>query len=161
MAISVGDTLPASTLAIMTDEGPGPFDLNAAAAGKKVVLIGVPGAFTPTCHGNHLPGYLDNLDALKEKGVDEVAVVSVNDPFVVEQWALASGGKGKIHFLADGAAHFTKSIGMEIDLSDFGMGIRSQRYSMVLDDGKVMMLNVEESPKDATATGAAKMLADL
>ena len=158
MAISIGDTLPEANFAIMTDDGPGPFNLNEFAAGKKVVLFGVPGAFTPTCHGNHLPGFLDNLSSFTEKGVDAVAVVSVNDPFVMEQWAIATGGSGKIHFLADGAAHFSKAIGMDLDLSDFGMGVRSARYSMVIDNGKVTHLNVENSPKEATASGAAALL---
>lgn len=161
MAISVGDTLPNATLTIMTDDGPTPLELASMTAGKKVVLFGVPGAFTPTCHGNHLPGFLDNMEALKEKGVDDIGVVSVNDVFVMDQWATASGGAGKIHYLSDGACDFTKAIGMEIDLSDFGMGVRSKRYSMVVEDGKVTQLNVEESPKDATKSGAAALLEAL
>ncbi|MEM8796197.1 MAG: peroxiredoxin [Pseudomonadota bacterium] len=161
MALSVGDALPDATLTKMTDEGPAPVDLKEMAAGKKVVLFGVPGAFTPTCHGNHLPGFLDNFDAFKQKGIDEIAVVSVNDPFVMDQWATASGGAGKIHFLADGACAFTKAIGMDLDLSDFGMGVRSKRYSMLVEDGVVKQLNIEESPVDATKSGAAAMLATL
>ena len=135
MAISIGDTLSEANFAVMTDDGPGPFDLKDFAAGKKVVLFGVPGAFTPTCHGNHLPGFLDNLSSFTDKGVDAVAVVSVNDPFVMEQWALASGGNGKIHYLADGAAQFTKSIGMDLDLSDFGMGVRAAYERSMLHTG--------------------------
>lgn len=161
MAISVGDTMPEATLVTMTDEGPTPIDLKGFLAGKKVILFGVPGAFTPTCHGNHLPGFLSNFEALKEKGVDAIAVVSVNDPFVMQQWETASGGTGKISYLADGAAQFTKMIGMDIDLSDFGMGVRSSRYSMLIDDGVVKTLNVEDSPKDASKSGAAAMLESL
>lgn len=161
MAISVGETLPDATVLIMTDSGPAPLEISSLISGKKVVLFGVPGAFTPTCHSNHLPGFLDNLEAFKAKGVDEIAVVSVNDPFVMEQWATASNGAGKIHFLADGGCTFTRALGMDVDLTDFGMGVRSQRYSMVIEGGKVTQLNVEESPKDATRSGAAALLEAL
>lgn len=161
MAISVGDKLPAATLTIMTDEGPTPLELSSLTAGKKVVIFGVPGAYTPTCHGNHLPGFLDNLDAIKAKGIDDVAVVSVNDVFVMDQWATDTAGAGKIHFLSDGACDYTKSIGMEIDLSDFGMGMRSKRYSMVVEDGILTMLNVEDAPSTATQSGAAALLEAL
>jgi len=161
MAISIGDKLPDATLTIMTDEGPAPLELSKLTAGKKIVIFGVPGAFTPTCHGNHLPGFLDNLDALKSKGIDDVAVVAVNDVFVINQWAMVSGGAGKIHYLSDGACAFTKAIGMDIDLSDFGMGVRSRRYSMVIDNGTVTMLNIEETPKQATKSGAAALLEAL
>lgn len=161
MAISVGDKLPDEKLTIMTKDGPAPVSLSEITAGKKVVLFGVPGAFTPTCHGNHLPGFLDNIEAFKKKGIATVAVVSVNDVFVIDQWATASGGAGKIMFLSDGAAQYTKAIGMEIDLSEFGMGVRSKRYSMVVEDGKVIMLNIEDTPKSATKSGAAALLEAL
>lgn len=161
MAISVGEKLPNATLTIMTDDGPTPLDLSTLTTGKKVVIFGVPGAFTPTCHGNHLPGFLDNLEAFKAKGIDDIAVVSVNDVFVIDQWATATDGAGKMHYLSDGACAFTKSIGMEIDLSDFGMGIRSKRYSMVVEDGTVTMLNIEDIPKNATKSGAAALLETL
>lgn len=161
MAISVGDKLPNATLTIMTDDGPTPFELSTLTAGKKIIIFGVPGAFTPTCHGNHLPGFLDNLDAFKAKGIDDIAVVSVNDVFVIDQWATATGGAGKMHYLSDGAFAYTKSIGMDIDLSDFGMGVRSKRYSMVVEDGTVTMLNVEDIPKSAEKSGAAAMLEAL
>ncbi|MEP3524603.1 MAG: peroxiredoxin [Hyphomicrobiales bacterium] len=161
MAISVGDKLPNATLTIMTDDGPTPCELSTLTAGKKIIIFGVPGAFTPTCHGNHLPGFLDNLDAFKAKGIDDIAVVSVNDVFVMDQWATTTGGAGKIHYLSDGAFTYTKSIGMDIDLSDFGMGVRSKRYSMVVEDGTVTMLNVEDVPKSAEKSGAATMLEAL
>lgn len=161
MAISVGDTLPDATFTIMTDDGPAPVALSEITAGKKVVIFGVPGAFTPTCHGNHLPGFLDNLAAFKSKGVEEIAVVAVNDVFVMNQWATVSGGAGKIRYLSDGACRFTKAIGMDVDLSDFGMGVRSKRYSMVVENGKVTMLNIEETPKSATKSGAAALLEAL
>ncbi|MEO1065874.1 MAG: peroxiredoxin, partial [Pseudomonadota bacterium] len=115
MTLSVGDKLPDATFMIMTGDGPAPKEMGDLTSGKKIVLFGVPGAFTPTCHGNHLPGFLDNLDALKEKGIDNVGVITVNDVFVVDQWASASGGAGKIAFLSDGSGEYTKKIGMDID----------------------------------------------
>lgn len=161
MALSAGEKLPNATLTIMTDEGPAPFELSSLTSGKKVVIFGVPGAFTPTCHGNHLPGFLDNLEAFKAKGIDEIAVVSVNDVFVMDQWATDTGGAGKIHYLSDGACAYTKSIGMEIDLSDYGMGFRSKRYSMLVEDGTVTVLNIEDAPSTATQSGAAALLEAL
>lgn len=161
MTISIGDTLEDATFTVMTDEGPAPVQLSGMMAGKKIVIFAVPGAFTPTCHGNHLPGFLDNVSAFAGKGIDEIAVVSVNDVFVMEQWANVSSGADKITFLSDGAGTFTKQVGMDIDLSDFGMGVRSKRYSMVVDNGKITHLNVEDSPKDATKSGAAALLEAL
>ena len=110
-------------------------------AGRKVVLFGLPGAFTPTCSMNHLPGFLENRDVILSKGVDEIAVVAVNDHHVMKAWSEATGGKGKILFLADGAAKFTKAIGMDADMGP--MGLRSKRFSMIVEDGVVRQLNVE------------------
>ena len=120
MTIAVGDKLPNATFKIMTDDGPGQMTTDELFAGKKVVLFAVPGAFTPTCHMNHLPGFVEHFDTIKAKGIDEIAVVSVNDVWVMNEWSKASKGKGKIHFLADGAAEFTKAAGLEIDLSVAG-----------------------------------------
>jgi peroxiredoxin len=125
------------------------------------VIFGVPGAFTPTCDRNHLPGFLTNVDVIRAKGIDEVAVVSVNDMFVMDAWAKSSGGEGKITFLADGSAEFTKAIGLDLDASGFGMGIRSKRYSMLVDDGVVKLLNVEELPTEATTSGAEALIPNL
>ena len=129
--------------------------------GKKIVLFAVPGAFTPTCHASHLPGFLENLDAIKDKGIDEVALTTVNDIHVTNAWAKATNAKDKIHFLSDGNADFAKSIGMDIDLGVAGMGVRSKRYSMIVDDRKVTALNIEESPGQAVASSAATILEQL
>lgn len=161
MSIEVGAKIPEATLTFMGDDGPSQMTTAELFGGKKVVMFAVPGAFTPTCNNNHLPGYVKHAGAIKAKGVDEIAVVSVNDVFVMNQWSEASAGKGSIHFFADGAAAFTKSLGMEIDLSDFGMGVRSKRYSMVVDDGTVTALHVEDNPGQAVESGAEKLMEAL
>ncbi len=161
MAINVGDKLPAATFKFMSADGPAEITTDELCAGRKVVLFGLPGAFTPTCHRNHLPGFLENLQAIKDKGVDTVAVVSVNDVFVMGAWARDTGGQGKIDYLADGSADFAKAIGLDVDLSAVGMGVRSARYSMIVDDGVVKSLNIEEAPGQAVASGAARILEQL
>lgn len=161
MAIKVGDKLPAAEFTIMTADGPAKMSVSELTTGKKVVLFAVPGAFTPTCHANHLPGFLENLSSIKERGVDDVAVVTVNDVHVVNAWAQASKGEGKIHFLADGNADFSKAVGMDIDLGVAGMGVRSKRYSMIIEDGTVTALNEEENPGQAVTSSAATILEQL
>jgi len=161
MIIAIGDTLPAATLKEKTSEGVADIDLQAFLKGRKVVVFAVPGAFTPTCSLNHLPGFLENRDSFFAKGVDEIAVVSVNDHHVMQAWAKASGGEGKIRFLADGSANFTKAIGMEADMSAGGMGFRSKRYSMLIEDGKVTQFNIETVPGQAEVSGAATLLGQL
>lgn len=161
MSIAVGDKVPAVTLTTMTDEGPSQVQSSDFFAGKKVVLFAVPGAFTPTCHNQHLPGFVSHLDAIKAKGVDTVACISVNDVFVMDAWGKASGADGAVTFLADGNAEFTKGIGLEMDGSGFGMGVRSQRYAMVIDDGVVQSLSVEPQAGQADVTGAEAILASL
>ncbi|MCF3931889.1 peroxiredoxin [Acuticoccus sp. M5D2P5] len=158
MTIAVGDKLPTATFKVMTADGPSEVTIEELTKGRKVILFGVPGAFTPTCDRNHLPGFIENLDAIKAKGVDEVCVVSVNDMFVMNAWAKASGGEGKITFLADGSALFTRAIGLELDASGFGMGVRSKRYSMLVEDGVVKILNIEETPGEAKVSGATAIL---
>ena len=118
-------------------------------AGNKVVLFGVPGAFTPTCSNNHLPGYLENHDAILARGVDKIAVVAVNDHHVMTAWSRFTGGEGKIEFLADGNGAFIKALGLDIDLSIAGLGVRSSRFSMIVEDGKVTALNIEDKPGQA------------
>src|SRR4029078_10096566 len=125
--------------------------------GKKVVLFAVPGAFTPTCHKNHLPGFLGNADKIKQKGIDTIAVTGVNDVFVMDAWKQNTGAAGKIEFLADGSAAFCKSIGLSVDLGERGLGTRSQRYAMVVDDGVVKTLNVEDAPGKADISGAENL----
>lgn len=161
MTIAIGDRIPAAKFRVLGEDGPKEITTEAVFSGKKVVLFAVPGAFTPTCHKNHLPGFLNHLEAIKAKGVDEVAVVAVNDVWVVNEWAKASGGKGKIEFLSDGGLEFTRAIGMEIDLSEAGLGMRSKRYSMIVEDGVVTALNVEEAPGTAELSGAAAILGQL
>ncbi|MBT9368782.1 peroxiredoxin [Rhizobium sp. CSW-27] len=161
MTISVGDSLPAATFKEKTADGPVEVTTDALFKGKKVVLFAVPGAFTPTCSMNHLPGYLENRDALMERGVDDIAVLSVNDWFVMGAWAEKSGGMGKIHFLSDWDAAFTKALGLDMDLSAAGLGTRSKRYSMLVEDGVVKSLNIEENAGQATVSGAAAMLEQL
>ncbi|MCO6386093.1 MAG: peroxiredoxin [Aliihoeflea sp.] len=161
MTISVGDKLPEATFKTIGADGPASITTAELTAGKKVVLFGVPGAFTPTCSNNHLPGYLENFDALKDKGVDTIAVVAVNDIHVMTAWARFTGGEGKLVFLADGSGEFTKACGLEVDLSAAGMGLRSTRFSMVVEDGTVTALHSGDAPGKAVESGAAKILETL
>jgi glutaredoxin/glutathione-dependent peroxiredoxin len=161
MTIKIGDRLPDATFQIMSADGPAQTTTAEIFAGKKVILFALPGAFTPTCHNNHLPGYLENLETFKAKGVDTIAVTSVNDVFVMDAWAKATGGNGKIQFLADGSANFAKAIGLELDATAGGLGIRSKRYAMLVEDGAVKVLNIEDAPGKAVASGAAALLEQL
>lgn len=161
MTIAIGDTFPAATIKEKTAEGVTDVDLPAFLKGRKIVLFAVPGAFTPTCSMNHLPGFLENRDSFYAKGVDEIVVLSVNDHHVMQAWAKHSGGEGKIRFFADGSAVLTRALGLENDMSPGGMGIRSKRYSMLIEDGKVTQLNVEDSPGKAEVSGAATLLGQV
>lgn len=145
MTINVGDRIPSATLKQMTKDGPANVTTDQLFAGKKVVLFSVPGAFTPTCHAKHLPGFVEKFDALKAKGVDTVACLAVNDVFVMDAWGKASGVGERIVMLADGNAEFTKALGLELDASGFGMGTRGKRFAMVVQDGVVKHLNVESA----------------
>lgn len=146
MTIKVGDRLPDAIFTVMGPEGPKSIKTSDVFAGKKVALFAVPGAYTPTCHKEHLPGFLAHLDELTKKGVDTVACTAVNDIFVLDYWAKDTGSMDKILMLADGSANFAKAIGLEIDLTGRGMGMRSKRYAMLVDDGVVKVLNVEDAP---------------
>ena len=161
MAIAIGDRLPEATFRIMEPDGIKTMTTGELFGGKKVVLFAVPGAFTPTCHLKHLPGFIESADEFKKKGIDTVACVAVNDPFVLGAWAEASGGKGKVLFLSDGNAEFTKKIGMDFDGSGVGLGTRSKRYAALVEDGVVKALNVEDSPGVAVESTAAKILERL
>jgi peroxiredoxin len=145
MTIKVGDRIPAATLKQMTKEGPANLSTSDLFKGKTVVLFSVPGAFTPTCHAKHLPGFVHNIDKLKAKGVDAIACLAVNDVFVMDAWGKASGTGDKILMLADGNAEFTKALGLELDASGFGMGTRGKRFALVAKDGVVTHLNVESA----------------
>ena len=144
MTIKVGDKIPAATLTLSTSEGPRPVSTEDFFKGKKVALFAVPGAFTPTCSAKHLPGYKDLASQIKGKGVDTIACLSVNDAFVMKAWGENQNVGEEIVMIADGSGDFTKAVGLEMDASKFGMGARSQRYSMIVDDGVVKELNVEE-----------------
>ena len=146
MAIKVGDRLPEASFTVMTAEGPKPKTTAEVFGGKKVALFAVPGAFTPTCDQKHLPGFVKRYDDLRKKGIDTVACTSVNDVFVLAAWSKASGADGKVQMLADGSADFAKKLGLEIDLTARGLGVRSKRYSMIVENGVVKNLNVEEAP---------------
>jgi peroxiredoxin (alkyl hydroperoxide reductase subunit C) len=144
MTIKAGDTIPAVKIMQATDEGPKELDTRAFFAGRTVVLFGVPGAFTPTCSAKHLPSFQQNLAALKAKGVDAVACMAVNDAFVMRAWGKDQGVGDSIAMLADGAAAFTKAMGLEMDLTARSMGIRCQRFALVARDGKVTHIGVEQ-----------------
>jgi peroxiredoxin len=159
--IKVGDRLPNTKFKVMTAEGPAERTTDDVFKGKKVVLFAVPGAFTPTCHKNHLPGFLTNATAIKGKGVDTIAVTGVNDVFVMDAWKKATGADGKIEFLADGSADFAKALELSLDASAGGLGIRSKRYSMIVEDGVVKALNVEETPGKADLSGADNLMKQL
>jgi peroxiredoxin len=160
MTINVGDKLPSVTLTQATAEGPKPVSSDEFFAGKKVALFAVPGAFTPTCSAKHLPGFKQLAGDIKGKGVDTIACVSVNDAFVMRAWAEDQAVGEDIVMLADGGGAFAKAIGLEMDASKFGMGMRSQRYSMIVDDGVVKELNVEQ-PGEFKVSAADYLLAQL
>ena len=161
MTIAVGDKLPQTTFRVMTADGPQPRSTEELFNGRKVVLFAVPGAFTPTCQNNHLPGYLKNAEAIKAKGIDAIAVTGVNDVFVMNAWCKANNAEGQIEFLADGNADFARALGLAMDGSGFGLGTRSQRYSMVVNDGVVESINVEDAPGKADISGADALLKQL
>jgi peroxiredoxin len=161
--IKPGDTLPDATLMESTEFGeacplsPKPVSVAAAAKGKRVVIFGLPGAYTPTCSAKHLPGYVANLDALKAHGVDEIWCVSVNDAYVMAAWGREQGAIGKVRMLGDGSGELTAKLGLSVDLSKAGMGTRSRRFSLLAEDGVVKQVNVEESGK-FEVSDAATML---
>ncbi len=159
MAISVGDRLPDVTLVKATAEGPEKVQSADYFAGKKVALFSVPGAYTPTCSARHLPGYVEKADELKAKGVDEIACTAVNDAFVLGAWQQANSA-GDVTMLADGNGDFAEAIGLTMDGSGFGLGKRGQRFSMIVDDGVVKELNVEQ-PGDFSVSSADHMLGQL
>lgn len=160
MTITAGEKLPDATLKLVDTDGANDIGVGDYFAGKKVVLFGVPGAFTPTCSNNHLPGFLENRDAIVAKGVDRIAVVATNDHHVMRAWAKFSGGEGQIDFLADGNGAFTRAMGLDVDMSKGGLGTRARRFSMIVENGVVKSLNLEDKP-GVEATGAARILEQL
>ncbi len=161
MPIKVGDRLPEAKFRVMGPDGPAAKTTDQIFKGKKVVLFAVPGAFTPTCSNNHLPGFLKNADAIKAKGVDTIAVTGVNDVFVFDAWKKATGAGGKIEFLADGNGEFAKALDLALDGSAAGLGIRSKRYAMLVEDGVVTKLNIEDAPGKAENSGAENLLRQM
>jgi peroxiredoxin len=166
MTIKIGDTIPDANLSESIEFGdacplpPKPVSVAEAVKGKRIVIFGLPGAYTPTCSGKHVPGYLEQLDALRAKGVDEVWCVAVNDGYVMAAWGRDQQATGKIRMLGDGSGELTRKLGLEVDLSKAGMGVRMQRFSMLVDDGVVKQLNVE-APGKFEVSDAATMLKQL
>jgi peroxiredoxin len=167
MTIKVGDRLPEGQLQEFIEVetegcpiGPNTFSVGEITRGKKIVIFGLPGAFTPTCSAKHVPGYVEKFDALKARGVDEIWCLSVNDAFVMGAWGRDQEAVGKVRMMADGAAEYTKKLGLEIDLSARGLGLRSKRFSMLVDNGVVKALNVE-APGKFEVSDADTMLAQL
>ena len=157
MPIQVGDHLPQATFRVNGPEGPQAKTTDDVFKGRRVVLVGVPGAFTPACHRNHLPGFVSRRDEILGRGIDAIAVTSVNDIFVLNAWQEQSGAAG-LDFLADGNADFAKAVGLDMDGSGFGLGTRTQRYAMLVEDGVVRVLNVEDTPSKAEVSGAEALL---
>ena len=165
--IAVGEKLPNATLYEFFNEeaegcalGPNAFEVEKIAAGKKIVIFGLPGAFTPTCSAKHVPGYVDNCDAIKAKGVDEIWCVSVNDPFVMGAWGRDQKVGKKVRMLGDGSGEFTKKLGLELDLTARGLGVRSDRYAMIVEDGVVKSLD-REAPGKFEVSDAVSILKKL
>ena len=161
MTIQVGDRLPAVNLKQLTADGIKDVPITELTRGKKVVLFAVPGAFTPTCSAKHLPGFVEQADAIKAKGVDQILCVAVNDPFVLSAWEKARNVGGKVTMLSDGNAEFTRAIGLDLDASGFGLGTRSKRYAMVVEDGVVKSLMVEDVPTQAEKSSASAIVSAL
>lgn len=161
MTIKVGDKMPEGGFAVMTSEGPGGLTTAELFGGKKVVLFSVPGAFTPTCSAKHLPGFVEQAAALKAKGVDTIACLSVNDVFVMDAWGKSAGADGKVTMLADGNCDYSKALGLELDASGFGMGMRSSRFALLVDDGVVTQTFIEAAPTELKASSAENVLNSL
>jgi peroxiredoxin len=161
MTIQVGDKIPSVTLKQMSPEGPKDVTTDELFRGKKVVLFAVPGAFTPACSQRHLPGFVDRASDIKAKGIDEVACVAVNDVFVLTAWAKEQRAEGRVRMLADGSGDLARALGLELDLTKGGLGTRSKRYSMLVDNGVVKSLNVEAQPGQVEGSSADAMLRSL
>ncbi len=160
MAIKAGEKMPSGTFGVMTDNGPGAMTTDQLFAGKKVVLVSVPGAFTPTCSMNHLPGFVDKADDIYSKGVDTIACMAVNDVFVMDAWGKDRGVGDKVVMLADGNGDYARALGLELDASGFGMGQRGQRFAIVVDDGVASPVAVE-APGEFEVSKAESILANL
>jgi peroxiredoxin len=160
MTIKIGDKLPAADFAVMTADGQQKLTTDVVFGGRKVVLFAVPGAFTPTCSMNHLPGFVAAAEQIKAKGVDTIACVAVNDVHVMNAWGKHAGAEGKIMMLADGNGDFARATGLNVDLKPYGMGERSKRYSMIVENGVVKQLNVEDK-SGVNVSGAETILTQI
>jgi glutaredoxin/glutathione-dependent peroxiredoxin len=160
MPIKVGDKMPSGTLTLATKEGPQKVSAEEFFKGKKVVLFSVPGAFTPTCDAKHLPGFVERAGELRAKGVDTIACLAVNDPFVMKAWGKSQSAEDKVVMIADGNADYTKALGLEMDATGFGMGVRGQRFALTVDDGVVTHINVE-AKGEFKVSSAESVLAQL
>ena len=160
MAIQAGENMPSGTFGVMTESGPGAISTEELFAGKKVVLVSVPGAFTPTCSMNHLPGFVEHAEAIHAKGVDTIACMAVNDVFVMDAWGKDRGVGDNVVMLADGNGDYAKALGLEMDASGFGMGMRGQRFAIVVDDGVATHVGVE-APGEFDVSKAESILANL
>ena len=158
MAVQTGDRIPPISLMVMGPEGPSTLSTEELFGGKRVAVFGLPGAFTPVCSAQHLPGYVAKAEALAAKGIDTIACISVNDPFVMQAWGDAHDVGGKVQMVADPEGSLTRALGLAIDLSDFGLGERSERYSMIVDDGSVSAVNVEKSILDHDVSSVDHLL---
>ena len=144
MSIAIGDRMPEGAFDVMTSNGPEPMSTDELFGGKKVLLVSVPGAFTPTCSMHHLPGLVEHAGQIRAKGVDTIACMAVNDAFVMSAWGKHLGAEGKVLMLADGSGDYTRALGLELDARRFGMGMRGQRFALVVDDGRVSYIAIEE-----------------
>jgi len=160
VAIKAGDKLPKGEFMIMTGDGPQKITTDELFNGKKGVLFAVPGAFTPTCSAKHLPGFVEHADAIRAKGVDTIACMAVNDVFVMDAWGKSAGAGDKVMMLADGNAEYTRALGLDLDASGFGMGTRSQRFALIVDDGTAKEVFVEE-PMEFQVSSAEHVLGAL
>jgi len=158
MVIKKGAKIPSVTFMYMSPDGPKKIDSREVFAGKRVALFGLPGAFTPVCSAAHLPGFIEKANALKAKGVDRIVCVSVNDPFVMDAWGKANNAGDKVMMLADNQGEFTRATGLAVELGDFGLGQRTQRFSMIVEDGTVKTINVEKSVLEHGISSAEAML---
>ena len=158
MAIQAGDRIPAASLMVMGPEGPSKLSTDELFAGKRVAVFGLPGAYTPVCSAQHLPGYVAKAEALRAKGIDAIACISVNDPFVMKAWGDDHEVGDTVQMVADPDCSFTQALGLTVDLSDFGLGERSERYSMIVDDGSVTTVNVEKSVLDHDVSSVDTLL---
>ncbi|MHC4937873.1 MAG: redoxin family protein [Planctomycetota bacterium] len=161
MTIQIGDSIPSATLRTLTAEGPKEINSTEFFAGRKVILFGLPGAFTPPCTNDHMPSFVNNYEAIREKGVDEIACVAVNDMFVMDAWSKATGAEGKVTMLADGNAELTNAMGTAIDGSGLGLGTRSTRFAAIVEDGRITALEIEEVPSTCSISSGSSILEKL